>query len=212
MSPIGDTTRTGRRRPSARQFPLASPMTRSTSAGRRPGSCGGCSPSPRPSAMYARRTRLLVAVTARAAPATRAAAHLGLAPDLPGTARRRRRRAWPDSLDAVERGACPWAGALPASARGAWRARPDRARAAELRRIRPVRLAALVAPPAGGELLGERGPLRPVGVGSRPTSPRASPACSCRPRDCSRRKRSSPCPSGEARPLAITSHYFRIPR
>src|SRR6185436_19401713 len=38
----------------------------------------------------ARRTRLLVAVPARAAPATRAAAHLGLAPDLPGTARRRR--------------------------------------------------------------------------------------------------------------------------
>lgn len=42
---------------------------------------------------------------------------------------------WPDLLEAIASGDCPWADALPPEARGAWRHRPAPARAGELRRI-----------------------------------------------------------------------------
>lgn len=117
--------------------------------------------------------------------------------------------AWPDLLDAVERGACPWAGALPASARGAWRARPDSARAAELRRIGPSdwprwwphlqvvscwgeqaaasgwrRIATHLAARLPGVLVQAKGLLATEAIVTVPI--------------------------GEARPLAITSHYFEF--
>lgn len=42
---------------------------------------------------------------------------------------------WPELLDAIASGGCPWAEAVPAAARAWWRAAPDPARTAELRRL-----------------------------------------------------------------------------
>jgi len=47
-------------------------------------------------------------------------------------------RCWPELLSAVVSGENPWLDALPLSARSEWRARPDGARAAELRAIGPA--------------------------------------------------------------------------
>lgn len=43
--------------------------------------------------------------------------------------------AWPELLDAVSNGTCPWLDALPADARAGWTTTPDQRRAAELRRV-----------------------------------------------------------------------------
>ena len=44
---------------------------------------------------------------------------------------------WPELLEGLSSGECPWVHALPSAARGGWRSSPDPARAAELRRIGP---------------------------------------------------------------------------
>lgn len=46
-------------------------------------------------------------------------------------------RAWPELLDAIRDGSCPWDASLPAPARSAWRSVPDRRRADALERIGP---------------------------------------------------------------------------
>ncbi len=46
--------------------------------------------------------------------------------------------AWPELLDAIATGSCPWEDALPPAKAARWRVPPDRARAAELRAIGPA--------------------------------------------------------------------------
>ena len=112
---------------------------------------------------------------------------------------------WPDLLEAVASGENPWREALPATWQRQWAARPDRRRAAELRLLGPEawpawwpRLQVLScwgeqAARGGCERLQKRLP----GVLVQPKGLLASEAVVT-------------VPLGEARPLALTSHFFEF--
>jgi hypothetical protein len=113
--------------------------------------------------------------------------------------------AWGDLLDAVESGECPWTDALPAAARPEWRTAPDRLRAAELRGIGPYEWPAwwpaLQVVSCWGEQAAEPGWRALV---------RRLPQVLVQPKGLLATECVVTIPVGDARPLAVTSHFFEF--
>jgi len=123
---------------------------------------------------------------------------LDLLTDAPGTA-------WPELIDAVRTGVCPWVNALPPECRSAWQAAPDPARAAELNRIGARDWSAwwpeLQVVSCWGEQAAEPGWRALV---------RRLPHVLVQPKGLLATECVVTIPLGGERPLAITSHYFEF--
>lgn len=112
---------------------------------------------------------------------------------------------WSALLDAVASGDTPWVTALPLAARAAWRAKPDRARAAELRRIGaddwPRWWPSLQVVSCWGEQAAASGWHR---LAAR------LPQCLVQPKGLLATEAVVTVPVRGALPLAVTSHFFEF--
>ena len=112
---------------------------------------------------------------------------------------------WPEVVEAVQSGECPWADALPAESRAAWQTRPAPERAAELRRIGahdwPSWWPALKVVSCWGEQAAEPGWRALV---------RRLPRVLVQAKGLLATEGVVTIPIGDARPLAITSHFFEF--
>jgi hypothetical protein len=112
---------------------------------------------------------------------------------------------WPELLEAVKSGECPWADALPAESRAAWQTKPAPERAAELRRIGahdwPSWWPALKVVSCWGEQAAEPGWRALV---------RRLPQVLVQAKGLLATEGVVTIPIGDARPLAITSHFFEF--
>jgi hypothetical protein len=113
--------------------------------------------------------------------------------------------AWPELLEAVATGQCPWSDALPSASRAAWAARPDAGRAAELGRIGaedwPRWWPHLQVVSCWGEQAAEPGWRELV---------RRLPMILVQPKGLLATECVVTIPYGTGQPLAITSHYFEF--
>jgi hypothetical protein len=113
--------------------------------------------------------------------------------------------AWPELVDAVRGGHCPWRDALPPATRPAWQARPDAARAAELRRLGPRDWSSwwpdLQVVSCWGEQAAEPGWQSLV---------RRLPGVLVQPKGLLATECAVTIPWHGTHPLAVTSHYFEF--
>jgi hypothetical protein len=112
---------------------------------------------------------------------------------------------WATLLDAVESGGNPWLDALPPAARPSWRARADRGRALELRRIGPLDWPRwwpqLQVLSCWGDQAAAGGWRRLAG---------RLPGVLVQPKGLLATEAVVTVPIGEHRPLAVTSHFFEF--
>jgi hypothetical protein len=115
--------------------------------------------------------------------------------------------AWPDLLDAIEAGNCPWELHLPGSSAAHWLGKPDAKRASELRRIGPHDWGRwwphLQVLSCWGEQAAESGWRRLV---------RQLPDVLVQPKGLLATEAVVTIPWRDATPLAVTSHYFEFIR
>jgi hypothetical protein len=113
--------------------------------------------------------------------------------------------AWPDLIEAIATGQCPWEDQLPRPKQGRWRAPPDEARARELRRIGPSEWPQwwpnLQVLSCWGEQAAEAGWRRLVA---------RLPHVLVQPKGLLATEAAVTIPWRGATPVAVTSHYFEF--